>query len=316
MTSVATAGTGPAPGSPVSTGSHVAECLVCKGRLGPSRLPGLIQCTSCGFITANLAITDKELSDLYGRDYFHGQEYQDYVAESENLRLNFRRRIATLKQLAPDLASAELFEIGCAYGFFLNEIKSHVRTASGIDISADAIGHAVNEQKVDARAADYLADDLGRQVDVIAMWDTIEHLPRPDLFVGKAARDLKPGGLLAITTGDIGALNARLRGKSWRMIHPPTHLQYFSASTLSHLLTEQGFDVVHVSHPGNARKLRSVLYFIVALKANKPGLYNALQRLPLFNLNLTVNLFDIMYVVGRKRADGAKGVVTKGGVTA
>ena len=62
------------------------------------------------------------------------------------------------------------------------------------------------------------------------MWDTIEHLKRPDLFVQKAAADLRPGGLIALTTGDIGSLNARLRGARWRMIHPPTHLHYFSVS--------------------------------------------------------------------------------------
>jgi 2-polyprenyl-3-methyl-5-hydroxy-6-metoxy-1,4-benzoquinol methylase len=276
-------------------------CLVCSESLGPSRLPGLVRCVACGFVTTSLGITDAELADLYGRDYFHGQEYHDYVAEADNLRLNFQRRIKVLKMLAPDLAAAELFEIGCAYGFFLNEISAHVRAASGIDISADAICHAVTKQNVNARAANYLAFDLGHPVDVIAMWDTIEHLRRPDLFVAKAARDLKPGGLLAITTGDIDALNARLRGKSWRMIHPPTHLHYFSAATLKRLLARHGFEVVHVSHPGNARKLRSVLYFISVLKANKPAVYQALERFPVFNLSLTVNLFDIMYVVGRKR---------------
>jgi 2-polyprenyl-3-methyl-5-hydroxy-6-metoxy-1,4-benzoquinol methylase len=29
------------------------------------------------------------------------------------------------------------------------------------------------------------------------MWDTIEHLKRPDLFIKKMASDIKPGGLLS-----------------------------------------------------------------------------------------------------------------------
>ncbi len=255
----------------------------------------------CGFITTDLKLSDEDLKRLYGRDYFHGQEYLDYTAEAESLKLNFQRRIAVLRQLAPDFQAAELFEIGCAYGYFLQVVVPYVKVASGIDISADAVRKAVAEQQTDAREGDYLAFDLKRPVDCITMWDTIEHLRRPDLFIGKAAKDLKPGGLLAITTGDIGSLNARLRGKSWRMIHPPTHLHYFSASTLKRLLERQGFDVVHLSHPGNSRKLRSVLYFISVLKANRPAIYNTLQRLPLFDLSLTANLFDIMYVVGRKR---------------
>jgi SAM-dependent methyltransferase len=276
-------------------------CLICSGRLAPSRLPGLMQCALCGFVTAKVAITDDELKKIYGRRYFSGEEYRDYAAEAESLRLNFRRRIDVLKKLMPNLADATLFEIGCAYGYFLQEVGPHVRRASGIDISPDAIAHAVTEQRVDAREADYLGFDIDSPVDLIAMWDTIEHLRRPDLVIAKAARDLKPGGLLAITTGDIGSLNARLRGRHWRMIHPPTHLHYFSVNTIRRLLRAHEFDLVHVSSPGNSRKLRSVLHFITARQANRPFIYRMLQRFPLFELSLTVNLFDIMFVVGRRR---------------
>ena len=47
------------------------------------------------------------------------------------------------------------------------------------------------------RCGDYLNTDLRRQVDIVAMWDTIEHLKRPDLFIKKMASDIKPGGLLS-----------------------------------------------------------------------------------------------------------------------
>ena len=270
--------------------------------MGNSHLPGLVQCTRCGFVTTDLDITDAEVERIYSRDYFHGSEYFDYIAEADSLKLNFRRRIEVLKELVSDLASAELFEIGCAYGFFLQEIGSLVRVASGIDISTDAVHYAVTELGVDARVGDYLEFELGRAVDIIAMWDTIEHLRRPDLFVAKASRELVPGGFLAITTGDIGSFNARLRGASWRMIHPPTHLHYFSVQTLRQMLERQGFDVIHVSHPGNSRRLRSALYILAVLKAGKPAIYRALQRLPVFDLSFTVNLLDIMYVVARRRA--------------
>jgi SAM-dependent methyltransferase len=277
------------------------SCLVCAGRLAPARLPGLMCCSDCGFVTANLDLTDETLQAIYGRDYFHGGEYLDYEREAESLRLNFRRRIAVLQKLKPDLAASDLFEVGCAYGYFLQEARPFVHKSSGIDISADAVQAATDQQRVDARAGDYLGFDLGRPVDIITIWDTIEHLRRPDLVIAKVARDLKPGGLVAITTGDIGSLVARMRGRRWRMIHPPTHLHYFSVDTLGRLLDRLGFDVAHVSHPGNSRKLRSVLYFLLVLKGNSPGLYRLLERIPLFNLGLTVNLFDIMYIVARRR---------------
>lgn len=277
------------------------SCLICGGEYRPSSLPGLFRCAFCGFISADLNIPDEELRALYSEDYFHGQEYLDYVGEEESLRLNFVDRLATLKSLAP-WSNVDLFEIGCAYGFFLDEVKKQVRVASGIDVSDDAVRYAVDRFDVDARCGDYLETDLRRQVDIVAMWDTIEHLKRPDLFMKKLALDIKPGGLLAITTGDIGSLNARLRGASWRMIHPPSHMHYFSVATLSELFARNGFDVVHVSHPGNSRRIRSVLYFVLALKMKRPRLYAALAKLPMTGARITVNLYDIMFVVGKRRS--------------
>ena len=277
-------------------------CLVCGGALGASKLPGLLRCTRCGFVTANLSISDEALKALYGEDYFHGNEYLDYQAEEQSLRANFRDRIRTLQRVVPRLSEAELFEIGCAYGYFLAEVAAGVRAAAGIDISDDAVAAAREKRNVDAVCGDYLGHRLPRQVDIIALWDTVEHLKRPDLFIAKAAADLKPGGHIALTTGDIDSLNARLRGGNWRMIHPPTHLHYFSVATLGALLERHGFEIVHASHPGNSRNLRSILYYVLALRLKFHRLYEALKGNPLLDFRITVNLFDIMFVVARKKA--------------
>ena len=289
------------PPSTQPSGAEMISCLVCGGRYESSPISGLLYCSSCGFTSADVHMSDEEFHSLYGEDYFHGREYLDYVAEEDSLRLNFKRRISVLKSLVPDLSAAELFEIGCAYGFFLDEMKSMVKQASGIDISAEAVRYAVDKLHAKASLGDYLTFDIGRQVDVVTMWDTIEHLKRPDLFVQKAAGDLKVGGILAITTGDIGSLNARLRGAAWRMIHPPTHMHYFSTATLSKLLVRNGFQIVHVSHPGNSRRVRSILFFLLMLKSKHPKLYGWLEKVPMANARVTLNLYDIMFVVGRKQ---------------
>jgi SAM-dependent methyltransferase len=279
------------------------SCLACGGTYRQSRLPGLFQCEACGFVSADFDVPDDQLKALYGADYFHGHEYLDYVAEEESLRLNFRNRIDTLRAFVPNWSQADIFEVGCAYGFFLSEIENEVGSASGIDISAEAVRFAREDRGVHAQQGDYLALDLGGKVDAIVMWDTIEHLKRPDLFIAKAARDLKGGGVIALTTGDIGSVNARLRGRRWRMIHPPTHMHYFSVATVSKLLDRCGFDVVHVSHPGNSRGLRFVLYFILVLQMKRPKIYAMLKSWSLFDLRLTLNLFDIMYIIARRRPD-------------
>jgi SAM-dependent methyltransferase len=119
----------------------VSRCLVCDGPTQPSRLPGLVECTRCGFVSANLDLTDDEIAKLYERSYFHGDEYLDYAAEEESLRLNFRARLRTLRRIVTDLPKRDIFEIGCAYGFYLDEAQPFARSVAGIDISHDAIAY-------------------------------------------------------------------------------------------------------------------------------------------------------------------------------
>lgn len=288
----------------ITTGTISAgkeECIVCGGRNRPSRLPRLVSCEACGCISAESDIPDAELALLYGDDYFHGTEYFDYVAEQDSLRRNFRDRIKTLRALVPDLGSRDLFEIGCAYGFFLDEVRGFVRSAGGIDISRQPVAYARDVLGLAAHQGDYLAFDAPHKYGAVVMWDTIEHLKRPDLFLAKIARDLEPRGILALTTGDIGSLNARLRGRKWRLIHPPTHLYYFSARTMTQLLHRHGFDVIHMSHPGNSRNLRAILHHILVIRMKRAGWYEALKPWRLLDVHLTINLWDIMFVIARRR---------------
>jgi len=287
--------------APAATAQAItSHCLVCGGPYQSSPLQGLVTCARCGFVSTDVELADSELEALYGKGYFHGEEYLNYVEEEESLRQNFRERLKTLRRVAPDLRERDLFEIGCAYGFFLDEVKEMVKSTAGIDISDDAVRYAHNVLGVNAQRGDYLKIDLGRKFDLITMWDTIEHLKRPDLFLAKVRDDLRPNGLLAITTGDIGSLNARLRGRKWRMIHPPTHLHYFSLQTMRALLHRFGFETVHISHPGISRNLRAILYYVLVWRTKKTKLYDAINTWRLFDMRISVNFFDIMYVIARR----------------
>jgi len=279
----------------------VQDCISCGGSNEPSHLPGLVKCQSCGLIAADLDISDAEVARLYDEDFFRGNEFFDYTAEQESLRLNFRDRIRVLREIVPDLATRDLFEIGCAYGFFLDEVHRFVHSASGIDISREPTRYAREKLGLAVQQGDYLSLNVPNKFGAVAMWDTIEHLKRPDLFLAKIRKDLLPEGILALTTGDIGSLNARLRGRKWRLIHPPTHLYYFSTDTMMTLLHRHGFEPLHVSHPGNSRKLRAILYQILALRMKQTRWYDLVKRWPLFDRNLTLNLLDIMFVIARRR---------------
>ena len=136
------------------------KCLVCGGKFRPARISGLLVCEECNFTTADLTISEEQFRQLYTASYFTGEEYRDYVADQPVIEKQFRLRLKRLLRFVPDAHKKNLFEIGCAYGFFLALAKSKFHTVEGVDISDDAIAYARQILRVDARSADFLAHEF------------------------------------------------------------------------------------------------------------------------------------------------------------
>jgi len=273
-------------------------CLVCGHAGFEPYLEILLKCPNCGFVTASLDVT-QEVRRLYEGDYFTGGEYRDYRDDEAFFKRNFRHR---LKQLRQRCTGGRLLEIGSAYGFFLDLARAYFEVI-GFEINAEAARHARDAFGVDVRTEDFLktnSSDIGGPVDVTVMWDVLEHLERPDDYLAHA-RDLsRPGAFLYITTGDIGSGLARLRGRKWRLIHPPSHLHYFTRSTLSRLLANHGFRVIETRTVGVARSVRQILYSVLVLRLGMTRAYSAAEAIVPADWGLTLNMFDIMQITAQR----------------
>jgi 2-polyprenyl-3-methyl-5-hydroxy-6-metoxy-1,4-benzoquinol methylase len=276
------------------------DCLVCGGEYHPSRIPGLLTCAECKFTTANLTLSEEQLRQLYTADYFAGNEYRDYVADREVIEKQFRQRLKRLLRFIPDASTKSLFEIGCAHGFFLEVARNAFRSLAGIDLSEEAVAYARQNLGVEAQSSEFLTHQFEVSPDVICLWDTIEHLARPDLYLRKIADLLPSRGVLALTTGDLDSWLARVRGSKWRQIHPPTHLHYFSRKTLRRLLLRNGFEIACLRSEGMYRRVDTMAYIVLCLKHRHRQLYSRLSKTRLLNWDLYLNLGDIMFVVARK----------------
>ena len=276
-------------------------CIVCDAHDFVEKWPGLIRCESCGFLTADMeTFGDEDFAALYGHDYFHGSEYHDYVAEKRITQRSFGLRMKKLdKFLRPD-RHQRLLEIGSAYGFFLDYVRGRFESAIGVDVATDAVAYS-QQQGLDVRLGDLAELPIDGPFDVVCMWDTIEHLPHPEQHLARVAEMTAPGALITVTTGDIGSPLARTRGRQWRLIHPPTHLHYFSEATLTKILDKHGFTVVHSSYCGGYRSLEFAANFVLTIRWNKPKLYNLVRRTGLLKFAPYVNLGDIRYIIAERR---------------
>jgi hypothetical protein len=279
-------------------------CIVCGATPRTPLYRVLEQCGECGFVRADLAIGEDEIKKLYQEDYFRGTEYGDYLADCRVHRKNFAYRFEELTRLAGSLES--LFEIGCAYGFWLECAAGRGVRCAGVDLCAEAVAHAVKVFGQHASAEDFLCKDLQPGAyQAFCMWDTIEHLAHPELFVDRIHQLLPSGGWFFATTGDIGSKTARRRGSRWRMIHPPTHLQYFSTATMRLFLERRGFEVVAIHSTPMYRSMRGTLSGLLALGKGLPrrAAWLADKLLPgaiQDRVGFWLDLGDIMLVAARK----------------
>lgn len=279
----------------------ISNCIICNSNYKESRIRGLLECESCHFITTDIDLSQEEIEGIYSADYFKGKEYSNYLLDKNIIQKNFKKRLKKLLSFVDNSREKSLFEIGCAYGFFLELARDNFREVAGIDISPEATGYAQDFLKLNVATGDFLGYDLRMKFDVFCLWDTIEHLKEPHLYIKKISEHINKDGVIAITTADIGSLNARIRGSKWRQIHPPTHIHYFSKETLSRLLKRNEFDIIYVGRPGFRISLDNIFYSILVLGRKNYKLYDFFRKLNFFQWWLYINMFDLLYVVGRKR---------------
>jgi 2-polyprenyl-3-methyl-5-hydroxy-6-metoxy-1,4-benzoquinol methylase len=276
------------------------QCVCCGGRSCAPLYRNLVSCRDCGHAWYPNIPERADLERIYNESYFQGDEYLDYELERSALEYNFRKRLKVLIKLHP--AGGKLFEIGCSYGYFLY-LAARNFEVEGCDISEHAIKQASTVLGPLVKHGDYLQMAIQPEnAHVVCLWDTIEHLQRPDLVVAQAVCHLKRGGTLAISTGDIGSFFAHIRGPQWRLIHPPSHLHYFTRRSLSYLLTRSGLQLRFVRRPWFWRNAQAVAYRLLCAH---PGtktriVYSLLHKHGYLDFCFPLNLGDLMDIYAYK----------------
>jgi SAM-dependent methyltransferase len=192
--------------------------------------------------------------------------------------------------------------VGCATGGFLCRAREAGFAVRGAEISAAAAAAARQRHDLAVDTGDVRSLPLpAASFAVLTLWDVIEHVPRPRELMRRAAELLRPGGLLFLSTGDVGSPWARACGRFWPLMTPPQHLTFHTRASIGVLVAQAGLELVEVTHPG-----RHVNLGLIALKARESfgaafaPASAAVRALRLERAALYLNLGDVMTVVAAK----------------
>lgn len=198
------------------------------------------RCARCGLVYVDAMLDRPALDTLYGRDYYEGEAFADYIGERELRAASARRKVAELARLVP---CGSLLDVGCAAGFFL-QAASERYDVTGVEISEFAARYAreqLGQRVFTGEIFDAPLED--ESFDAVTLWDVVEHLADPLATVAEIARVTRKGGVLALSTGNVEGSLARRGLPGWDLMFPPGHLSFFSPRTLEHLLNRAGFQL-------------------------------------------------------------------------
>lgn len=200
----------------------------------------VVRCRSCGLYYLSPRLTETTMLKMYrDNDYFEGKGvgYERYNEQEPSLRATFHHLMVNLKKL--NLTGGSLLEVGCGYGYLLEEARGFFETRIGTEYSRQAVEQA-------CKRADQIYEGGIDQIpgkdrfDCIMTIQVMEHIYQPRSFLENLCKHLKPGGKMVIVTPDMGCLWRRLMGHRWPAFKIPEHLLYFNKRSLYNLMREVG----------------------------------------------------------------------------
>jgi len=164
-----------------------------------------------------------------------------YTAQEPALRATFKRLLHNLAKRG--LTGGQLLEIGCGYGYLLDEARLFFHRRVGTEFSPEGaeIARATGAE-VFVGGIEQVPHEA--KFDCVVATQVIEHVYEPLLFVKRLADRTMPGGHIVLATPDIGGVLSKFTGRRWPSFKTPEHVVYFDFPTLSSLMRRAGLDSV------------------------------------------------------------------------
>ena len=185
---------------------------------------------------AAAALHDNE--NMYGAEEYNAW----YRTMRETLTARYRRDLDEIERLTGGTRGA-ILDIGCSYGWFLSVAAGRGWRTAGIE-ATDATAREAREAGLDVRTGTIDAAGFADgSFDVVCLWDVLEHVPAVDEFLAEIHRVLRPGGVLAVNSPNIGSVMARQAGADWAWLLLPHHVWHFTPPAMCATLQTRGFTV-------------------------------------------------------------------------
>jgi SAM-dependent methyltransferase len=195
----------------------------------------MVRCTSC-----DLHYVRPRLRwDLILEGYRGGTD-ENFVSQIAFRETTFRKcldKIATISRPS----GKRVLDVGAAGGSFLAMARERGLTPLGCEPSTWMCQFAREHYGLELHPGTIFDMPVEKgSVDLLTLWDVIEHTPDPKAVLARAHELLTPEGVLVMSWPDYASLAARLLGPKWPFLLT-VHLYYFTPTSMTGLLRRTGF---------------------------------------------------------------------------
>ena len=253
----------------------------------------IVRCGQCGLRYSSPRPNEELLNAEY-------QQVEDpmYERELEGRLTTFHRNLKFVESFC---RTGTILDIGTGMGTFLYLAKLNGWNVNGIEPSHWSAQKAEELYGLQINIGGYsLAPKIHAQLDVVTMWDVIEHVSDPLNTLQVCNQVLKPGGKLIFSTVDAGSAYARITGKAWPWLMK-MHLYYFDRQTMAAYLRKAGFQTLQIRTYRHTISANYLAYKLRAIGGALPPIAAALLNTRMLSgCQITFALGDFMKVVAVK----------------
>jgi len=231
---------------PICGSNEIEKRFDCEDYFSSSELFPVCDCLQCGFRFTNHFPSEECIGNYYDTPNYisHSDSDKGITNKLYQLfrRMMLRRKVRLVKRFT-NHNEAELLDIGCGTGHFLQTARAAGFRVTGIEKSKMAREKALTQFHLNVQ------EDLDRftpdhSFEVITLWHVLEHLEKLNESVAKISKMLAQEGTLVIALPNHHSYDAGVYGKQWAAYDVPRHLWHFTSDTVERLMQKHGMRVV------------------------------------------------------------------------
>lgn len=245
----------------------------------------IVRCKNDGLVRSNPILEPSIIANLYKESKFTYEEEVDNLEKTYMEVLN-----PILKRLSKN---DNILEIGCGNGFILKKLfQLGHRNCYGVEPSKEAVEKADKSIKKNI-IVDIL--NLGifksKKFKLIFFFQTLDHVPNPDIFLKECHELLEKGGYILALNHNVESVTAKILGERSAIIDIE-HIFLFSPETVKRLFRKNKLTPLKVFSPFNTISLR----YLISLLPLTMFLKKYFLKISPKNLNLRLQLGNLCII--------------------